>query len=141
MQYNNNFTRVATFILGTTLLIASTFGCATKRPYVSTQSTNRKPLCAAFGDIDGDGDTDKALGTVDNITLYRNDGTGNFTYHGELPIGTTDRAPDGTLYRRLSICFVDIDDDDDIDLHVVNRDGEATLFNDGKGNFSVPEKE
>ena len=95
--------------------------------------------CLAFGDVDGDGDLDLALGSDDTAhglqnCLYLNNGAGVFTD------ATTTRMPVASDITR-AVAFADVDGDGDLDL--VCGDGGWALqqqnrlcLNDGTGNFT-----
>ncbi|MCA8964095.1 MAG: VCBS repeat-containing protein, partial [Planctomycetes bacterium] len=93
----------------------------------------------AFGDVDGDGDLDIAVGTAatrckygcggDQNQLYLNDGRGQFTdvTAGQLP----------SYYDETNaLAFADVDGDGDLDMVVANDSGCRLLVNDGAGNFT-----
>lgn len=90
----------------------------------------------AFGDIDNDGDNDliaTGKGGPIKSTLYKNDGTGNFT---EV-MGT----PFVNLFSG-TVKFADVDNDDDLDIMMTGSDSRpikhANLYlNDGMGNFTL----
>ena len=86
----------------------------------------------AWGDCDGDGDLDLAVGnggfgTVDQNFLYRNNGDGSYTE--EMQFGTGDTS---------SLAWGDADNDGDLDLAVANWNaGQNYLYvNDGFGSFA-----
>jgi len=102
------------------------------------------------GDIDGDGDSDIWIGQWKSpyhvmpkryydandghsSMLLLNDGTGTFTE------GTHEAGLNVRQHRRsYSGSFVDLDDDDDLDLLTVNDfAGVDTYHNDGKGHFTL----
>lgn len=96
----------------------------------------------AFGDIDGDGDTDifkTGEGPVNNFynyaaQIYLNDGTGNY----KIKSLTLDRS-----YRYSSCELLDVDGDNDLDLIVGGAYSFGTnlatdlYINDGAGNFTI----
>ena len=84
-------------------------------------------------DVDNDHDLDLFFTTqfgVPNL-LFQNDGKGNFA-----PMEAGDLTSDTT--NSPGACWCDFDLDGDMDVFVVNRDGEADnlYVNDGKGNFT-----
>lgn len=96
----------------------------------------------AIADFDGDKDLDVLIsGESSNgreVTLYRNDGSGNFTEDTEQPFQGVYYAP---------IAFGDVDGDKDLDVFII---GYATInsnetyisrlyYNDGYGNFTPQE--
>ncbi len=83
-----------------------------------------------FGDVDGDGDPDLVTSGMGfpplHSTLYKNDGSGNFS----AASADLKAIFDGTNN------FCDIDEDGDLDL-LISGNGSSTLYlNDGTGNFS-----
>ncbi len=108
------------------------------------------PKSFTAGDIDGDGDLDVwigqykfpyAAGTMPTpfydandgypSVLLQNDGRGNFT-DVTIPAGLTSKRN----RRTYSSSFVDLDDDNDLDLLVVSDFSGIDLYqNDGKGHF------
>ena len=109
------------------------------------------PTGMAAGDIDGDGDLDVFIGQQkpgyqngdiptpyydanDSYPSYLllNDGTGQFRdVTAEAGLGQKNRR------RNFSATFVDLDDDDDLDLMLTSDFSGADLFyNDGRGNFT-----
>ncbi len=99
----------------------------------------RRTLSVAWGDADGDGDLDLAVGNYGEPNqLYRNDGSGHFT------IEDMDALTENTR----SVAWGDADGDGDLDLAVGNervwvtgdiyRGGYNQLYrNDGSGHFTV----
>ncbi len=85
----------------------------------------------AFGDIDGDGDLDLALGNRNGaVVLYRNDGTGTFA-----DVSAT-LLPGGT-FACTALAFGDLDNDGDLDLLLANQNRQSQLLvNNGAGAFS-----
>lgn len=96
----------------------------------------------AIADFDGDKDLDVLIsGESSNgreVTLYRNDGSGNFTED-------TNQIFQGVYYA--PIAYGDVDGDKDLDVVVVGYamiDNNSVFvsrlyFNDGNGNFTPPE--
>ena len=92
----------------------------------------------SFGDVDGDADLDVVLtgGTYNNLelaSLYKNDGSGNFTLANGTPFI-------GVLLS--STLFFDVDGDSDLDLFISGSMGNtlatSDLFlNDGTGAFTL----
>ena len=94
-------------------------------------SGNGKGIKALFFDMDHEGDLDLFVAGSGKNSLSRNNGDGSFTdqsaYSG-LQGGET---------ISLDACFGDFDDDGDIDLFVLNQDGDNELyFNQREGKFS-----
>jgi hypothetical protein len=88
---------------------------------------------AAWGDFDGDGypdlfvtraTYDASAPTQPNV-LYRNDG-GRFVRFEGGPTGTQDGESEGAVW-------VDLDNDGDLDLHVVGRSGAGSTFYENTG--------
>ncbi|MCP4537492.1 MAG: hypothetical protein GY832_10130 [Chloroflexi bacterium] len=90
----------------------------------------KKTTSIAWGDADGDGDLDLAVGNWRQANqLYRNDGNGNFTVE---ELGTGIRRPTS------SVAWGDADGDGDLDLAVGNQENINQLYrNDGNGNFGA----
>ncbi len=131
-----------------------------------TTGLRSKAASAHFGDLDGDGDMDLAIGdwqdnrgspkTATIVRLYENDGKGVFTalplsatpepMPGPKPTGFPDAGlhPDGGqilpyLYSAgpLDLDMHDIDGDFDLDLLVIGRNGQSRIFfNEGGFKFS-----
>lgn len=88
----------------------------------------------AWGDYDGDGYPDLFVtrATYDpsvppqGNVLYRNDGAGGFTRVEAAP--TTDRDGDAE-----GAVWVDVDNDGDLDLHVIGRTGSGSLIYENTG--------
>jgi predicted nucleotidyltransferase len=91
----------------------------------------------AFADIDGDNDQDifitgsTSLGNISS--LYRNDGSGNYSLISATPFIKVDGS---------SIAFADIDEDNDLDVLItgINNSNQNTSFlyvNDGSGNYRI----
>jgi chitodextrinase len=102
-----------------------------------------------WADIDGDGDYDLAVssinvdsGYVSEIALWKNDGSGNMTFHDKLAmdVGLAD------------VNFADFDNDGDVDIIIIGEDGGVipgpekqapedlfvgVAMNDGNGNFTT----
>jgi hypothetical protein len=85
-------------------------------------------------DLDGDGDQDLAVANQesDNVTILKNNGTGNFHQPASSPEAAGD-AP-------VALAAADIDGDADADLAVANATSNdiTILKNKGKGNFLRP---
>lgn len=92
-------------------------------------SVGSEPQAVALADLDGDNDIDMAIANMagDNISVFKNDGIGNFGYPTNYAIGN---GPS-------SICAGDFDRDGDNDLAVSLFDAGSVkiLINDGDGNF------
>ncbi|MEM9384451.1 MAG: VCBS repeat-containing protein [Pseudomonadota bacterium] len=79
-----------------------------------------------LADIDLDGDID-AIGTSvvtnpnDNIRVWVNDGTGNFTNATDPGTGVV--FPDNGAYQRMSADVIDMDLDGDLDIYITGADG------------------
>jgi hypothetical protein len=92
------------------------------------------PTAIDVGDLDGDADRDLAVANQlgDNVTILRNNGSGNFTEPGT--------SPEPTGANTFAVTAADLDEDDDIDLAVANGNnptGAVTvLLNNGSANFS-----
>ncbi|HEV8216918.1 MAG TPA: VCBS repeat-containing protein [Gemmatimonadaceae bacterium] len=69
-------------------------------------------MCAAFADVDGDGNFDLVVGTLGGpIKLWRGDGKGHFTD------ATAESGLTGG-YAATALTFADVDGDGDLDLYV-----------------------
>ncbi len=82
---------------------------------------------AAFGDVDGDGDTDIVTGWLQTLGLSLNDGTGVFSH---APLIQAQAA--STV---MVIAMADIDGDADLDIAVGTRAENLLLVNQGGGTF------
>ena len=104
-----------------------------------TPFRNDIAFTAAFGDVEGDGDMDLLLSTMDSTTLraepklYLNDGTGHFSIHYGMPF-------QGGISG--DVAFVDLDADGDPDVVITGREnGNGSQYrmdayqNMGSGNF------
>ncbi|MEM7130026.1 MAG: VCBS repeat-containing protein [Chloroflexota bacterium] len=88
----------------------------------------RRTLSVAWGDVDGDGDLDLAVGNSGQLNqLYVNDGQGNFT---AKTLGTE-------IQITTSVAWGDVDGDGDLDLAVGNFGLNQLYINDGQGNFAA----
>ena len=82
----------------------------------------------ALADLDGDGDSDLAVGTNDgDIPYYENTGT-ELNPKFALRTGTSSPLNNIVAGSYNSPVFVDVDNDDDFDLVVGNRDGGILYF-------------
>lgn len=83
---------------------------------------------SAWADYDNDGDLDLLMANYTSSTLYRNNGTGNFT---RVPIGTA-----GPPYS-TGCAWGDYDNDGNVDLFIMTDAGGNLLFrNNGNGSFT-----
>jgi hypothetical protein len=160
--------KAATSLPSQMLLLDGGVGTSVLPPDAGMMTTGlrSKAASAHFGDLDGDGDLDLAIGdwqdnrgspkTETIVRLYSNDGKGVFTalplsatpppLPGPRPTGFPDAGlyPDGGviypyLYGAgpLDLDMQDIDGDFDLDLLVIGRNGQSRIFfNDGGFVFS-----
>lgn len=88
----------------------------------------------AFADIDDDGDHDLLItGSPGITTVYKNDGSGNFTAMSQ---------PDIINVYVGAAAFSDVDNDGDMDVLITGNTSSPTAtanlyFNDGSGNFTI----
>ncbi len=75
-----------------------------------------------FFDMDHEGDLDLFISRSGKNVLFRNNGDGSFTDYAEAS------GLAGDVGGTIEACFGDFDDDGDIDLFVVNRDGTCALY-------------
>jgi VCBS repeat protein len=108
-------------------------------PASSPEAAGDTPQGVAAADLDGDGDQDLAVANLfsDNVTILKNNGSGNLRETASSPIATGD-AP-------AKVAAVDLDGDGDQDLAVVNQSNTVTILrNNGHARFreraSSPEK-
>jgi hypothetical protein len=119
------------FMVGTT---AATAGLKFREPHSSPVAVGTSPYGIVAADLDGDGDQDLVVANSfnDNVTVLRNNGSGNFNYHTPRSVATGD-FPN-------AIVAVDLDSDGDQDLAVANTgsDNVTILRNNGSGKFTQP---
>lgn len=127
-----------------TLLAASTAACTLSfaaQAQISlgagtSYSPGLEPSGIAFGDFDGDMDRDMAItvdnvsGALDGVSIHLNDGTGQFTPGGIIPLGAGVSVED--------VVAADFDNNGTIDLAVSLKDQNAVriLTNGGAANFT-----
>ncbi len=104
------------------------------QPATSPEATGLTPNQVVAADFDGDGDQDLATanGSSNNVTILRNNGTGNFFQPASSPEAVGDTPQ--------SLAAADFDGDGDQDLAVPNEDSNhvTILRNNGAGNFFQP---
>lgn len=92
------------------------------------------PFSLTLGDFDGDADPDLAVANEfdDNVSVFRNPGTGNFA-----ELGT---SPEAAGSNPVAIETADLDGDADLDLAAANLSSAnlTVLRNGGHGNFTEP---
>jgi hypothetical protein len=89
-------------------------------------STNSNAV--KLGDLDGDGDLDAVVADDDVTRFFDNDGSGHFTYTGEVDFDAFD------------VELADLDLDGDLDLvrgRWFSGEPEMSYLNDGSGNFTL----
>jgi hypothetical protein len=100
----------------------------------SPEAAGDDPRGVAAGDLDGDGDRDLAVtnGLADEVTILRNNGSGNFSEPAFSPETVGDNP--------LSVAAANLDGDPDLDLAVANGGSHnlTILRNGGSGNFTEP---
>ena len=96
-----------------------TFEDMTNKAQIGNKSGGNMSL---FFDIDHDGDLDLFIGRSDINLLYRNNADGTFLEQAEKM-----RIAGGNT-NSVDAAFGDFDDDEDIDLFVVNKDGSNVLY-------------
>jgi hypothetical protein len=103
-------------------------------PASSPEPVGDFPFSVVAGDLDGDGDQDLAVPNEfdNNVSILRNNGSGNFSEPGSSP----EQVGDGPI----AIVAANFDADADTDLAVANAFANSVSFmrNNGSGNFVVP---
>ena len=98
----------------------------------SPEAAGEIPAAIAAADLDGDSDQDLAVvnSSPGDVTILRNNGSGNFTERASSPEDAGDTP--------LSIATADLDGDLDRDLAIGNSgSGDVTIhLNNGSGNFT-----
>jgi hypothetical protein len=108
------------------LIAAPLFDVVRSGPPVEDRGVSRG---AAWGDFDGDGDADLFVtrptyeGPAQRNKLYRNDGGRFVAVAGEF----------GSPAGWEGVAWVDVDDDGDLDLHLVGRNGAGSLLFENSG--------
>jgi hypothetical protein len=100
----------------------------------SPESAGDSPSSMVAADLDGDGDVDLAVANQQsfNVTILRNNGSGNFTEPAS--------SPEAAGTHPQGITVADLDGDGDKDLAVANQSSNdvTILKNGGTGNFVQP---
>jgi hypothetical protein len=101
----------------------------------SPEDAGNSPSSLTAADLDGDGDQDLAVANQQsgNVTILRNNGSGNFGEPASSPV------PAGTFPQ--GIAAADLNGDGDFDLAVANQGAPSNvtiLRNNGSGAFSEP---
>jgi hypothetical protein len=105
-----------------------------KEPNSSPEAAGDNPNAITAADFDGDGDRDLAVANYasNDVTILRNDGSGNFK--------ETSQSPLLAGFRPYAITSADLDGDADNDLAVVNTSsGNVTILRNGGGKFKQPD--
>ena len=104
------------------------------QPASSPEAAGGVPISIVAADLDGDGDRDLAVANLGSgdVTILKNNGTGNFF--------EPDSSPEAAGSGPFSVAAADLDGDADQDLAVANADsGNVTILrNNGAGNFGEP---
>jgi hypothetical protein len=128
-------------VVGAAVVLCAAFAAAAlaastnfDEPATSPESAGDSPLAIASSDFDGDSDQDLAVANFfdDNVTLLRNDGSGDF-----IEPGTSPEAVPATPAPR-AIAAADLDGDGDGDLAVgTDFPGDVTILRSigSAGNF------
>ena len=85
-------------------------------------SNNEKSMAAVFVDLDLEGDLDLFLATDSKNQLYRNNSDGTFIETAE------ETGISGSRIPSRNIVYGDFDDDGDVDLFVLNQDGNNSYY-------------
>ena len=126
----------AAVLLAVTVLAAVALAASTNfvEPPSSPETAGDLPISIGRADLDGDGDVDLAVanGISNNVTILKNNGTGNFVEPASSPEVAGSQA--------IEVVVADLDGDTDPDLAVANEgsDTVAILKNNGTGNFGQP---
>ena len=103
-------------------------------PASSPEGVGSQPISLAAGNLDGDGDDDLAVASQGSgdVTILRNNGSGNFLEPAS--------SPEGAGGFPASVVATDLDGDTDRDLAVANAGSIdlTVLRNNGSGNFVEP---
>lgn len=112
----------------------STLGNINFDPYISNTSLSEEPNTLAFGDLDGDGKTDLAIGTRFHVSVFKNTSVvGNISF-------STKKDFNGHYFIK-KMAIGDIDGDGKPDIAVVNEDSLTIMRNTSSGgiiSFSDP---
>jgi len=101
------------------------------RPQPGSGIDGDRAISACFGDYDGDGDPDLALGCDGPNRLFENRGDDRFI---EV---TAERGLGDGQWLTTAVCWVDSDHDGDLDLAVTNHGGPDQIWvNDRAGRFT-----
>jgi hypothetical protein len=125
---------VANFQSDNVTILKNNGGGKFVQPATSPEPAGDGAAGIAAGDFDGDGDNDLAVANwfSKNVTILKNNLSGDFVQPPSSPVA----AGNGPY----SVAAADLDGDADIDLAVVNELGHniTILLNDVSGNFSQP---
>ena len=97
---------------------------------IQTYFVGDDPTDIVSGDFDGDGDIDIAVSAIteQDIVLFKNDGSGQFSPSQTIDVGSVS-----------NLLYLDVDNDGDLDIAGYGKNSEtlSLLINHGSGQFSL----